>query len=162
MERRYYNLVIKIVINLFVVCAFYQCTPTPPQFEEMIGIWRADDGATIELRADSTLVIKNIDSYFLVSPTDIDTIKTRLDAEGKWKMGVHYQGNFILSMNIKYCIRSRDSLSLLNEQKWVFKNYNRSIYIMGDNGFFNNQAPWFIRLIDSIDLYNTYDFRRVE
>lgn len=83
MGRRYYNLV-KSVISLFVVCAFCRCTPTPTQFEEMIGIWKAKDGATIELRADSTLVIKNIDSYFLVRPTDIDTIKTKLDAEGKW------------------------------------------------------------------------------
>ena len=100
MGRGYYNLVIKTVVGLFIVCASYRCTPTPPQFEEMIGTWRAEDGAVIQLNADSTFVLKNIDSYFLVRPTDIDTLKTKLSAEGEWQMGVHYQGNFILSINI--------------------------------------------------------------
>ena len=161
MERRYYNLVIKIVINLFVVCAFYQCTPTPPQFEEMIGIWRADDGATIELKSDSTFVIKNFDSFFFHELSN-KAMRYKVDAKGKWGIEGEYLGNLLLHISINSAVHSRDSLFSSDKEKSIISNYGENFYIKGDGGVFTDKAPWFIRAVDNFDDYTTYDFHRVE
>ncbi|MBF0575498.1 hypothetical protein [Dysgonomonas sp. GY617] len=162
MGRGYYNLVIKAIFSLFIVCAFYRCTPTPPQFEEMVGVWKAKDGAVIELNADSTFVIKNFDSYFFHELSD-NTVGYKVNAEGKWSIWTRdVLGNLILSVGISYAVKSSDSLFISDQNRWIIRNYSESFYIKGDGGFLTDKAPWFIRVIDNFDNYNTYDFRRVE
>ena len=161
MGRRYYNLVTKVIFSLFIVCAFCRCTPTPPQFEEMIGVWKAKDGSIIELKSDSTFKIKNFNSYFLIKPHD--TIETKLHIEGEWNIWVdNKQGHFMLSLNIKHCVRSNDSLSISDEKESILRYTGRNLYIKGEQGILNNQPPWFIRAIDNFDDYTTYDFHRVK
>ncbi|MBF0575502.1 hypothetical protein [Dysgonomonas sp. GY617] len=163
MGRGYYNLVIKAIFSLFVVCAFYQCTPTPPQFEEMVGVWKAKDGAVIELNADSTFVIKNFDSYFFHELRD-DTIRYKVNAVGKWSIWVNGSlGNLLLSIGFDGAVKSSDSLFIANENKWIISPYSGdNFYIKGEGGFLTDKAPWFIRAIDNFDDYNTYDFHRVK
>ncbi len=162
MGRRYYNLVTKAIFSLFVVCAFCRCTPTPPQFEEMIGTWRAKDGAVIQLNADSTFVIKNFDSYFFHELSD-NAVRYKVNAEGKWSIWSRDRlGNLILSVGISYAVKSSDSLFISDKKKWIIDGYSTGFYIKGDGGFLTDKAPWFIRVIDNFDDYTIYDFHRVE
>ncbi|MBF0575503.1 hypothetical protein [Dysgonomonas sp. GY617] len=115
MGRRRYNLVVKSVFCLLIVCAFYRCTPTPPRFEEMIGTWRAEDGAIIELKSDSTFVIEGFDSYFFHKLSN-DTIRYRVYAQGEWEVEGVYLGNIILSIGIDCAIRSSDFLFISDKK----------------------------------------------
>ncbi|MBF0575500.1 hypothetical protein [Dysgonomonas sp. GY617] len=161
MGRRRYNLVVKSVFCLLIVCAFYRCTPTPPRFEEMIGTWRAEDGAIIELKSDSTFVIKNFDSYFFHELSD-DTVRYKVYVEGRWGIEGEYLGSLLLHISIHHAVHSSDSLFISDQNKWIIRNYGENFYIKGDGGFLTDKAPWFIRVIDNFDDYTTYDFHRIE
>lgn len=136
MGRGYCNLVIKTVVSLFIVCAFYRCTPRPPQFEEMVGIWRADDGATIELKSDSTLIIKNFNSYFWDKTND--SINLPINLYGSWRSPYNDgYGHISLDIGSDSAIRSCDSVFFSDKEKWLpqYKYSGTQFFIKGEQGF---------------------------
>jgi hypothetical protein len=133
-----------LYIFLLLSILFQGCSPPKPQQIDFVGVWKADDGATLELREDGAYNAKNIYYYHIYSHEEDENKK--FDFSGTWELEERKDGKF--KVNIR-------STTEHNEY-----NFGFTFEILG-NGLLSNTPPWTLFVwIGDPDNMNKYTFRK--
>jgi hypothetical protein len=127
---------VKYILIMFSLL-LQRCNSPEKKEEDFIGVWKSEDGAEIELRADGTYVARRIGYYNIY--TERSSKNKRIDFAGEWNV-------------VKGGTRLELQTEITFAQLGINKKYIRggelrghrfglTLEVSGD-GFFANKPPW--------------------
>ena len=126
----------KYIYLISIACLFFSCKDV--QRNDIVGVWKSDDGCVLFLNEDSTFRIKDLPEHILFD----NKSKNKLTSTGEWELinfGNNWSVELIFSKNdiIPYCFGN----NLLIERTFNITKGHWAIYFYdGDNDekyFFN-------------------------
>jgi len=131
-----------IIITIFI-SLFPSCNGDKISKEDLVGLWKSEEGSSIYLNADGSCFFDNVDCYNIFS-----RYKNRvIDFSGSWTFNQErkYGGDHSIEIKTNKILIENDTI-----------NYSFSLYIKG-TGVFENKKPWIIYKykgdIDNLDIY---------
>lgn len=151
----------KICIKILEVMLFtfllQSCGRSQPIREDFVGIWKANDGAIIELKKDGSYIAKRINYYKIYSDEKLKN--ERLDFTGNWELA--NRGNngktIILYSSSTFSDYGINRTYTLNGKTYSHKiSFNLDI---SGHGLLQNKPPWYLFVsIGDPDDMNKYKF----
>lgn len=127
--------------------------------KDFIGVWRAEDGAIIELKSDGKFIARNID-FSKIEYAKSELLNKKLSFEGKWHLSIA-QKMIELDGESTYADYGVENTYLYNGEKRSHK-VGVSFNIEG-SGLLQNNLPWsLVIFIGDPDELNKYLFTKIE
>ncbi len=126
----------KYIAVMLLFQLLFGCSHTKPERKDFIGTWKADDGATVQLKEDGSLIVNqiNLSNIFF----DNKNPANKIDFTGKWEFT---KDNY------------KRQVIKVNSSKYTF-NFNTS-----GQGALENKPPWDLYVwIGDPDDMNKYKF----
>jgi len=144
MERNFI-LVNKLVIMACLLSFILPgCTQIKVTEEELIGIWKASDGAELSLNADKTFSLTGFDPAYWEIEWRNKKHSFKIGGAGKWNIE---NRNENLILNLSFTKVTGDVIpQVYNEvtKEYFTTGIDYPLEISG-SGFFGNRRPWIIR-----------------
>jgi len=160
MERKFI-LVNKLVIMACLLSStFLSCTQIKVTEEELVGFWKASDGAELSLNADKTFSLKGFDPAYWKIEWRNKKHSFKVGGTGKWDIE---NRNENLILNLSFTEVTGDVLpQVYNEvtKEYFNTGIDHPLEISG-SGLLGNRRPWIIRSSYEDD-FNFSVFKKVE
>lgn len=130
-----------------------------PKYKSFVGVWKAQDGAIIELNSDGKYSAQKID-FSKIKDTRPEFLSKRLNFEGEWHLNSKKR-IIELESESRFKDHGIENTYLYNGEKMSHK-VGISFNIEG-SGLFQNKPPWFLVVfIGDPDDLNKYTFTKEE
>lgn len=163
MERNFV-LVNKLIIMVCILSTiFLGCTQIKVTDEELVGIWKASDGAELALNADKTFSLKGFDPAHWKFEWKNKKHSFKIRGIGKWNIENRNAYNEYLILNLSFSDVMGDLLpQVYNEvtKEYFTTSINYTLEIRG-SGFLGNRRPWIISS-SSDDDFDFSEFKKVK